>query len=138
MAAKFYSLYERSCLLNVFSAWLPNTELTPLTPEECKDIPEKGKSKGLLEAYNVAAEGNDLAFYKNVLMDHQQALDEDAERRAEREAKKAEKATKAKRKSEAAIADDDDMDVDEEGESKPKPKKRKKSMVDDDIEEKVN
>ena len=125
----------------VYSAWISNTELTPITPEDCKDVQEKGKSKLLIQAYSIAAEGHDLAWFKEMLREHQAAMDEDAAARAEKEAKKA---NKSKRKSMDVTAtaakdeDADEMDVDEEdGESKPKSKKRKKSLDSDGAEEKV-
>ncbi|MCJ1437058.1 hypothetical protein MMC27_006443 [Xylographa pallens] len=115
-------------------AWIINSELSPLTPEECKDIADKGKSKSLLEAYKIAAQGHDLAYFKTMLADHMAAMQEDADEKAEREAKKA---SKAKRKSGEVSApadneDADEMDVDEDGaDSKPKSKKRKKSLESD-------
>ena len=70
------------------------------------------------------------------------AMQEDADMRAEREAKKA---SKAKRKSMDAsvidpeVDDADEMEIDEEGgESKPKSKKRKKSVDSDGADEKVS
>jgi hypothetical protein len=123
------------------SAWIPNTELTPITPEDCKDAPEKGKAKGLIEAYKIAAEGHDLQYYKDMLDEHKVLVQQEDEARAEREAKKA---SKAKRKSgagstAAAGEDGDEMDIDDEGgESKPKSKKRKKDVDSDGAEEKVS
>jgi sRNA-binding protein len=119
---------------------MPNADLSSVTPEECKDVSVKSKSKALLDAYRIAAEGHDLQYFKDMLVEHQEALNEDAERRAEKEAKKAEKTTKGRRKSEAAVAkEDDEMEVDEEVEApKPKSKKRKKSLDSEDIEEKVS
>ena len=111
-----------------------------MTPEECKDVVDKGKSKSLLEAYKIAAEGHDLAYFKTMLADHMAAMQEDAEERAEREAKKASKAKRKSGEVSAAPADEDadEMDVDEEGtDSKPKSKKRKKSLESDGGEEKV-
>lgn len=126
------------------SAWLPNTELTKLDPEECKDFSEKGKTKSLIQAYHVAAEGNDLDHFKAMLLDHQMAMQEDQERRDAREtakSEKAERAEKKKRKSEAAEEDEDvEMeDADEEGKSEPKKssKKRKKEAESDGDDEKV-
>ena len=115
---------------------MPNTDLTPIAVEDCQQVTEKGKTKALYEAYKVASEGHDLEHWKTMLAEHQEAINEDAERRAEREAKKAEKAEKARRKSEAA----DEMDIDEEDEEekKPKSKKRKKSMDAEDADEKVH
>ncbi|MCJ1378195.1 hypothetical protein MMC17_001291 [Xylographa soralifera] len=116
-------------------AWIINSELSPLTPEECKDIADKGKSKSLLEAYKIASEGHDLAYFKAMLADHMAAMQEDADEKAEREAKKASKAKRKSGQVSAVTADDEDadeMDVDEDGaESKPKSKKRKKSLESD-------
>ncbi|MCJ1402766.1 hypothetical protein MMC11_005987 [Xylographa trunciseda] len=121
-------------------AWIINSELSPLTPEECKDIADKGKSKTLLEAYKIAAEGHDLAYFKTMLEEHMAAMQEDADERAEREARKASKAKRKSGEVSALPADDEDadeMDVDEEGApSKPKSKKRKKSLESDGGEEK--
>lgn len=118
---------------------MPNTDLTKLDPSECANVDSKGKSKNLVAAFAQAAQNQSLDHFKQVLQDHQAALQEDANRQAEREAKKA---TKAKRKSDAsALAEDgDDMDVDEEQEApKPKSKKRKKEAADsDEAEEKVS
>ena len=111
---------------------MPNSDLQPLAPDECKDVAEKGKTKALLEAYKIASEGHDLAYYKDILLDHQEQIAEDQQRQQDREAKKA---AKAKRKSDAtAAADDDEMEVDEEGEDKPKSRKRKKAAGDSDAE----
>jgi hypothetical protein len=126
------------------SAWLPNTELAALDPEECKDVSEKGKTKALIQAYHVAAEGHDLEHFKTMLADHQKAMQEDQERREAREAAKTAKpdrVDKKKRKSEIAEEDEDvDMeDEEEEAKSPPKKssKKRKKEVESDAEEEKV-
>lgn len=140
---RFYS-FENLRTNRAISAWLPNTELTKLDVEECKDVSEKGKSKSLIQAYHVAAEGHNLAHFKTMLLDHQKAMQEDQERREAREAAKAGKADRAdkkKRKSEAAEEDEDvDMeDAEEEGKPQPKKtsKKRKKEAESDGEEEKV-
>ena len=94
----------------------------------------------MIEAYSIAAEGHDLAYFKEMLADHMAAMKDDAEARAEREAKKASKAKRKSGEVSVAAADDDDdaMDVDEEGRgSKPKSKKRKKSLDSEGGEEKV-
>lgn len=121
-------------------AWIPVKDLDRLTPAECKDVSEKSKSKALIAAYAEAAEGRDLSYYEGLLKDHQDAVIEEENARAEREAEKAAKAEKkAKRKSGATVAaDDDEMDVDEESsETKQKNKKRKKDAVEGDDNEKV-
>ena len=107
--------------------------------EECKDATEKGKTKTLIEAYKVAAEGHDLAYFKEMLADHMHAMQEDNEARAEREAKKANKAKRKSVAEPAVVEADDGMEIDEEvGETtKPKNKKRKKSLDSDGGEEKV-
>lgn len=120
------------------SAWMPNTDLTPLETATIDPTDTKGKSKPLAAAYAKAAEENDLQHYKDMLADHQKAVKEEQEAQAERDAKKS---AKAKRKSVDASAtpavDDDEMDIDdEEEEPKPKSKKRKKG-VESDVEEKV-
>ena len=64
-------------------AWMPNTELTPLDPEDevVKSPSEKGKSKTLLAAYAIAAEANDLQHFKSMLAEHQKAIQQDIEER---------------------------------------------------------
>ena len=129
-------------------AWLPNTDLTSITPEECKDVDEKGKSKSLIAAYGVAAEGHDLQYFKTMLADHQAALQEDIdlqnEKEAEKAAAKAAKAEnkKARRKSVPAPQDGDDDEMGVDGEpstEKAKSKKRKKTGdTEEDVEEKVS
>ncbi|KAI4173081.1 MAG: hypothetical protein LQ343_003191 [Gyalolechia ehrenbergii] len=119
------------------SAWMPNTDLTPLDTAAIDPDDTKGKTKPLAAAYAKASEENDLQHFKEMLADHQMAVKEEQEAQAERDAKKA---TKTKRKSidaSAAAADDEDeMDVDEDEEApKPKSKKRKKE-ADSDGEEK--
>ena len=121
-------------------AWVSNADLTSITPGECGEAIDKQKQKALAEAYKVAAEGHDLKHFKQVLLEHQEMLNAEveakAEREAEREAKKVEKATKQKRKSDAAVLPvEDKMDIDGADESsKSKPKKRKKETGADDDE----
>jgi len=121
-------------------AWIPNTDLAPITPEDCAEVSEKSKTRALIEAYKTASEDHDLAHYRTLLEDHEKAIAEDEEQRAEAEAEKAaKKAAKAKRKSEATVADDaDEMEVDDDdAERKPKSKKRKKELDSDAGDEKV-
>lgn len=122
-------------------AWMPNTELTPLDPEDesVKAPPEKGKSKTLLAAYAKATEANDLQHFKTMLVEHQKALQQDIEEREALAAEKAAAKSKKSRKNSGAVADDgDEMDVDnDEAAEKPKSKKRKKAD-DSDADEKVS
>lgn len=124
-----------------YSAWIPNTQLTPITPDECKDVSEKNKSKGLIAAYRVAAEGHDLDYFKQMLADHEAAIQQEieeeeaaeaakAEKEAAKEAAKAEKeaakkATKNKRKSKGAETDVEMEDAEDSKKSKASSKKRK-------------
>ena len=128
-------------ILSHYSAWIPNTELTPLDPasEDVLNPSEKGKSKTLLAAYAKAAEANELEAFKTMLLEHEKAIQEDLALQEERSAKKAEKAKRAAaRKAPEAKAEDDDMDVDEEPSLvKAKSKKRKKATEDSDADEKV-
>lgn len=125
--------------------------MTPLDPTTCNHVETKGKTKQLLAAYATAAENQSLGHYKQVLQDHQEAVQAEAEAQVERETKKASKG-KGKRKSDAAKSDaakDDAVDylsdhyadmslAEEEVVTKPKSKKRKKEAGSDDDEEKVS
>lgn len=126
------------------SAWMPNTDLTPLDPEQCKNIPEKGKQKQLIAAYKIAAENHDLQYFKNLLAEHQRAVQQEAEEReaeaARKAAQKAEKEARAaeKKKKRKSTADTDvEMADAEEEDKKSKSKKRKKEAESDAEEEKV-
>jgi hypothetical protein len=118
------------------SAWIPNTDLSPLNPEDCKDVPEKGKAKALSAAYKVAAENHDLEHFKTVLDEHAAALQADIEAKEARDAEKAAKSDKKKRKSEAKIETEDVEMEDADAEPAPKKssKKRKKEADSDDEE----
>lgn len=106
-------------------------------------MPEKGKAKALLAAYQVAAEGHDLQYFKTMLDEHAAAMQADIEAKEARDAEKAAKAAKAdkkRRKSEAKADEDVDMeDADADPEPKKSSKKRKKEVDSDDEEsEKVS
>jgi hypothetical protein len=119
------------------SAWIPNTDLAPLTPEECKEISEKGKGKALLAAYEVASEVHDLQYFKDMLTEHANAMAAEEQRMEELAAEKAAKAEKKKRRKSEAKVEDDDVGVEDEDDTtdvKKSAKKRKK-IVDSDDEE---
>lgn len=140
------SLYARRELATdyffFYSAWVPNTNLTPLDPAECKNISEKNKSKSLVNAYKVASEGHNLQYFKKLLNEHQAAIDQEE---AEFEAQEAEKAAakaakeakKGKRKSKGAETDVEMEDADDSKKSKAPSKKRKKDVETDAEAEKV-
>ncbi|EEP76678.1 conserved hypothetical protein [Uncinocarpus reesii 1704] len=116
-------------------AWIPNTDLTPLNPEDCKNVPEKGKSKSLLAAYQVAAEDHGFQYFKDLLADHQRALQEDEEAREEKAKAKREK---KKRKSMDVADELEDEEMADESAAKPKAtKKRKKDLESEGESDKV-
>jgi hypothetical protein len=132
--------------LLTISAWIPNTDLTPLDPESCKDVSEKSKAKPLIAAYKVAAENHNLQYFKSLLADHQRAVQLEAE---EREAKAAAKAAakaqkeekKKKRKSMDVAEEPEDVDMagDQElGKKAKATKKRKKDIESDGEAEKAS
>jgi hypothetical protein len=129
------------------SAWIPNMDLTPLDPEECKTVSEKGKQKQLIAAYKVAAEGRDLQHFKGLLADHQRAIQQEAEEREaaakEKEELKAQKAAakeaakeekKKKRKSVAAESEDVEMVDADDADKRPKSAKKRKKDAESDAE----
>lgn len=126
-----------------------NTELLNFDLEEVKKDVEANnqgkKNKNLWEAYQVAAEGHDLAYFKSLLTSHEEAMQQDAEQREQKEQEKKEKKEKkekaTKRKSIAAT-ESEDVDMEDAGEDgAPKKakasKKRKKSDESDGENEKV-
>ncbi|KKY25996.1 putative pwwp domain-containing protein [Diplodia seriata] len=120
-------------------AWQVNTDLTRLDLDEVKKAVENNdqgkKAKNLWEAWKVAAEGQSLEYFKQLLMDHEKAMAEDAEERAAKEAEKAEKAAKkGKRKSKAGIEDVEMEDAagSSDSASKKSAKKRKTDADADD------
>lgn len=136
-------------IVDLRSAWIPNTQLTPITPAECKDVSPKNKAKGLIEAYKVAAEGHDLAYFKQMLSDHEAAIQQEIEEeeaaeaakaaaKAEKEAakeaaKEAKKAAgKSKRKSKGPDTDVEMEDADDS--KKAKTSKKRKNETDGDAE----
>lgn len=122
------------------SAWIQNTALTPTDPETCKNVSEKGKSKQLLSAYHVAAEGHDLEYFKTVLADHDAALQQEIEEQEARAADKAEKQAKKSKRKSMDIVDDGAEDIemgDADDTKKPKSSKKRKKDAGDE-EEKVN
>ncbi|KAL4784673.1 hypothetical protein BJX76DRAFT_212200 [Aspergillus varians] len=117
-------------------AWITNTDLTPLDPATCKDVSEKGKSKSLVAAYGVAAEHHDLAHFKDMLANHQRAIQQEEEeleaQAAAKASAKAERDAKKNKRKSMDIHDDVDLEDAGEGGKQPKSaKKRKKDAVDE-------
>ncbi|KAL5337836.1 hypothetical protein BJX70DRAFT_224726 [Aspergillus crustosus] len=120
-------------------AWIPNTDLAPLDPTTCKEVSEKGKAKALVAAYHVAAENHDLAYFKDLLTDHQHAIEqEEEERDAQAAAKAAAKAEKdAKKNKRKSMEIHDDVDMEDAAESKqPKSSKKRKKEAETEGDEK--
>ncbi|KAA8642252.1 PWWP domain protein [Aspergillus tanneri] len=121
-------------------AWVTNTDLTPLDPNTCKDVPEKGKTKSLVAAYAVAAEGNDLQYFKTLLADHQRAMEQEQEEReakqAAKAASKAEREAKKNKRKSMEIIDDEDADMEDAGEKKSKSSKKRKKDAEAEGDEK--
>ncbi|KAJ5591794.1 uncharacterized protein N7459_002163 [Penicillium hispanicum] len=120
-------------------AWIVNSQLTPLDPAECKDVSEKNKSKQLIGAYKVAAEAHDLQYFKNLLSDHQAALQQEIEEQEAEEAAKAaakaeKEAKKGNRKSKGAETDVDMEDAEESKKSKTTKKRKKTAEADGEAE----
>lgn len=125
-------------------AWQVNTELLSFDIEEVKKDVESSnqgkKNKQLWEAYQIAAEGHDLAHFKEMLAAHESAMQEDVEQKEQKKKEKAEKS--AKRKS-TAPDDSEDVEMGEAGDDaapakKAKAtKKRKKDDQSDGENEKV-
>ena len=145
LSGRFTHLRCSSIILSrsdeVNSSWIPNTDLTHLELEDVSETKANGKTKSLAEAYQVAREGHDLPWYKNLLFQHEQTM---ANLQAQREEEKAQKGKKSTRKSKD-IADDGDDDAsmedaindgatDGEGGKKAKPAKKRKKDLDSEGE----
>lgn len=120
------------------SGWIPNTDLSELDVKACKDVSEKGKTKQLLKAYEVASEEHDLQFFKEMLLQHEAALQQDEDEKAAKAAEKKAKAEKKKRKSEAKLEEDVDMEDVEEAPKKLSKKRKKEPESDDEENLKVS
>lgn len=121
------------------SAWIVNTDLIDFDPETAKDE-KRPRKTALDEAYEIAAEKHDLAWYKDLLNSHQTEIQE--EQKAAVETKK----SKSKRKSKASADEDEDVEMEdadaadpeeeeEDTDDKPKSRKRKKDLESDGGEE---
>lgn len=130
--------------------------MTSLDPESCKNVSEKGKQKQLIAAYKVAAEGHDLQYFKNLLAEHQRAVQQEfadreaaaaekaalkaqkeAQKEARKEAAKEKEEKKKKRKSTAAEGDAETARAADGGKKAKATKKRKKDNESDAEGDKV-
>jgi hypothetical protein len=97
------------------------------------------KNKALSEAYAIAAEGHDLAWFKEMLSAHEEAMQEDIlakQVKAEEKAKKANKTPKVLKNTAGDISDDIDMEDagDDVAPSAKKTKKSNKRKGSEDVE----
>ncbi|KAF2674934.1 hypothetical protein BT63DRAFT_24523 [Microthyrium microscopicum] len=118
-------------------AWQVNTDLVPLDIDELKAIVERNevgkKTKALWSAYEVAAEGHDLEYFKTMLKEHELHLQQEQERAIEEvEDKKAKKEKKGKKDDDGDIEMDD---AEEEVTDKKKSAKKRKKSLGDGVEE---
>ena len=98
------------------SGWVPNTSLQELSPEAASSAINDKMRKDLQSAYELASEGHDLDFYKELLQQFQEEL----------VAK--EEAQKSKKKRASAV---DEMDIDSV--DKTPAKKSKKRKAEDEV-----
>lgn len=116
-------------MTKVGSAWQVNTDLLPFDLEEVKKDVETGnqgkRNKALWEAYQIAAEGHDLAYFKEMLSAHESAMQEDLEQKEQKEQQKKEKAEKASRRKSTAAATSETADVEDTGDVAASAKKTK-------------
>lgn len=93
---------------------MTNVDLTRLDLDEVKNAEQGKKGKALWNAYDVAKDGNDLQWYKDLLRQHEQDLADETEELARLQTEKeAKKEKKAKRKSKDVPADDEDTQMDD-------------------------
>ena len=122
---------------------MKNTDLAKIDMDEMKKEEQGKKPKSLWQAYEVCAQEHDLAHFKGLLAQHDEAMKRDAEERdrkqAEKEekaAKKAERAEKAeKRKSKGKAEDEDEEMEDAEPKVKTPASKKRKSRGEGDAED---
>ncbi|KAM0338933.1 hypothetical protein ACHAPU_011129 [Fusarium lateritium] len=98
--------------------WVPNAQLTELPSDKARDSITEKMRKDLKEAFTLAAEGNSIDHYKEVLKQFQDELL--AKQQAAATPKKSKKG-----KAKAADEDVDMEDIDDVAAEKPKTKKRK-------------
>ncbi|KAK5172218.1 uncharacterized protein LTR77_003856 [Saxophila tyrrhenica] len=110
--------------------WMINTNLEPLEPEECKTLPKSKMIKSLQDAWKIASENHDLAYFKGILKTWQeeeakieQEMREEAARAAEEEA--------ARKEREAVDAE---AAATEEAQAKKSKKSRKSKGSEDDVD----
>jgi hypothetical protein len=110
---------EESLVLTHHSGWVNNKDFTELTPEKAQSSINEKMRKDLKAAYELAAEGNSVDHYKEML----KGFEEDLIKRQEAEAAAAATPKKSKK---AKAAEEEDVDMADVGESAAKTKSKKR------------
>ncbi|KAE8852686.1 hypothetical protein PTNB29_10076 [Pyrenophora teres f. teres] len=122
-------------------AWQVNTDLLPFDLDEVKKDVESGnqakKNKALWDAYQIAAEGHELSWFKEMLSAHESAMAEDIEQREQKEAQKKEKAEKSAKRKSTAVDESEDVEMEDADSAAPSTKKKatKKRKKTDETED---
>ncbi|RGP75436.1 pwwp domain-containing 3 [Fusarium longipes] len=103
--------------------WVPNSQLTELTPEKASAAITEKMRKDLKEAFTRASEHNDLDTYKDMLKQFQEELI----------AKQQAAATPKKAKKGKGKASDDDVDMEDVDDAATEKSKSKKRKAEDDV-----
>lgn len=134
-----------------------NTNLSPLDPEDCKTLPKSKMTKALTNAWQLASEGHDLDYFKNILkvwQEEQAAIEKEIrEQEEEEERRKAELAAQREKEAEEAAAQEEvdkkkkkksrkskggDGDVDMEDADAPKSSKKRKKEAESDADKVIH
>ncbi|CAK4032726.1 Hypothetical predicted protein [Lecanosticta acicola] len=107
--------------------WMVNTNLKPLNPKDCEELPKTKMTRALSDAYKIAAENHGIDHYRKMLVVWQEEIDainrQAEEQQAEAERIAAEKAARA------------EAEATEDAKDKPKKKAPRKSKgADTDVE----
>ncbi|KAF2636592.1 hypothetical protein P280DRAFT_145428 [Massarina eburnea CBS 473.64] len=109
-------------------AWQVNTDLLPFDLDSVKTEVESGtaskKNKRLSTAYEEAAQGHDLEYFKEMLSLHDEAMAADQETKKAKAEEKATKKEKATKRKSAAAVESEDVDM-EDAEDAPATGKKK-------------
>lgn len=138
--------------MSLYSQWMVNTNLKPLDPKECEELPKAKMTRALQDAYKIASQNHGIDHFRAMLNAWQEEQEiirqemEEAEAEAERQAAERaaraeaeateeakEKKKKAPRKSKGA-----ETDVDMDDTDAPKSSKKRKKDSESDAEAKVS
>lgn len=121
------------CTNNSCSSWTRNTDLEDLDPTVVKDLITPKMRKDLAQAHELAEEKRGLEYYKQVLLEFQEAKIADQEAKAARARAKKDKSKKVEQPEPEEDVEMPDADAQEgEEESDAKKQKTKKRKAEDD------